>query len=120
MHYLQGRQSKMGRNFHIIFTIDCHITFDLKMLTLSYNLILPAHYCFLSVFFFLESTSLEWRPKTGLVRYTAPASNGGQGVDRLALGLITPQVDAVLLRLDYTKEPTRFLELSIVSQQNKN
>jgi hypothetical protein len=68
--------------------------------------------------FSLESTSLEWRPKTGLVRYTAPASNGGQGVDRLALGLITPQVDAVLLRLDYTKEPTRFLELSIVSQQN--
>jgi hypothetical protein len=70
------------------------------------------------MFFSLESTSLEWRPKTGLVRYTAPAGNGGQGADRLALGLITPQVDAVLLRLDYTKEPTRFLELSIVSQQN--
>ncbi len=70
------------------------------------------------MFFSLESTSLEWRPKTGLVRYTAPATNGGQGADRLALGLITPQVDAVLLRLDYTKEPTRFLELSIVSQQN--
>jgi hypothetical protein len=79
-----------------------------------------SHIIFFSVFilFSLESTSLEWRPKTGLVRYTAQASNGGQGVDRLALGLITPQVDALLLRLDYTKEPTRFLELSIVSQQN--
>ncbi len=94
-----------------------------RCLTLSNHLLISTRTLFfISVFSFsLESTSLEWRPKTGLVRYTAPASNGGQGgqgVDRLALGLITPQVDAVLLRLDYTKEPTRFLELFIVSQQN--
>jgi hypothetical protein len=40
---------------------------------------------------------------------------GGQTADRLALGIITPQTDAVLVRLDYAKDINRFLELSIVS-----
>ena len=66
--------------------------------------------------FCLESTSLEWRAKTGLVRYTIPvAVPGGQGTDRLAVGIISPQTDAVLVRLDYTKDANRFLKLSIVS-----
>jgi hypothetical protein len=66
----------------------------------------------------LESTSLEWRAKTGLVRFTIPlAVSGGHmtTTDRLALGIITPQTDAVLVRLDYAKDINRFLELSIVS-----
>ena len=62
----------------------------------------------------LESTSLEWLARTGLVKYHfPPKSNPDTESDILSLGIITPQADAVVARID-SSSSNDYLELEIV------
>ena len=67
---------------------------------------------------FSEATAYEWRSKTGLIKYHFhPTSSPDTERDSLALGLITPVTEAVLLRID-SATSNDYLELEIVSSQN--
>jgi len=61
-----------------------------------------------------ESTSLEWLAKTGLVKYHfPPKSNPDTESDILSLGIITPQADAVVARVD-SSSSNDYMELEII------
>ena len=61
-----------------------------------------------------ESTSLEWLARTGLVKYHfPPKSNPDTESDVLSLGIITPQADAVVARVD-SSSSNDYMELEIV------
>ena len=64
-----------------------------------------------------ESTAYEWKGKTGLIKYRIHSSNPDTETDSLALGLITPSSQAVLLRID-SSSSNDYLEVEIVSNQN--
>ena len=66
---------------------------------------------------FAESTAYEWKGKTGLIKYRLHSSNPDTERDSLALGLITPSAQAVLLRID-SSSSNDYLEVEIVSNQN--
>ena len=62
----------------------------------------------------LESISLEWLARTGLVKYHfPPKSNPDTESDVLSLGIITPQADAVVARID-SSSSNDYMELEIV------
>ena len=66
---------------------------------------------------FAESTAYEWKGKTGLIKYRIHSTNPDTERDSLALGLITPSTQAVLLRID-SSSSNDYLEVEIVSNQN--
>lgn len=65
-------------------------------------------------FFFLESIAYEFGPNRGLVTYVFPEERRPEmKSDVLALGFITDQDDAVLLRVD-SGTSNDYMELEIV------
>ena len=66
---------------------------------------------------FAESTAYEWKGKTGLVKYRFHSSSPDTERDSLAVGLITPSSQAVILRID-SSSSNDYLEVEIVSNQN--